>query len=410
MNTEKRRFHPARMILLSCLLMNGATLGIMNNCNGLFNACLRNDLGFRVGDISLLTSITQVVTALTIPFTVVFLKKDKMHLYLAAAYVVACISYGCISFCNGLPLLYFLGAIRGLTGGITGGAAISILINNWFRSKKSLALGIAAASSGLVGAIANPLCSRLIASVGWRTAIWVMAGVCLMITVPFLLAFVRRTPQQMGLCPYETNEKESTKEKAAIRPLLTSSKLVLILCACIAALNSWLTQYIGHLSIYGQSVGLTLEQCAVMTSANMIGIVIMKLLLGAIGDRGGYRSVLNWGFLMAGAAFIVLMLSGGSLLSMCLGTVLFGSTSAISAILPPLMVTYLFGEANYENNLAKIMSGSYIGGTLGMTVIGYMYDFFGSYLPSLILALAMCAGCVGFGIWIQRLSSKKAVA
>ena len=48
-----RRIHPAWLILIGCILYQGGTTGILNNCLGVFYTSICADLGFRNGDLSM---------------------------------------------------------------------------------------------------------------------------------------------------------------------------------------------------------------------------------------------------------------------------------------------------------------------------------------------------------------------
>ena len=60
----------------------------------------------------------------------------------------------------------------------------------------------------------------------------------------------------------------------------------------------------------------------------------------------------------------------------------------------PLLTKYFFGIDNYARVFPKISFASNLGAAISLSMVGYIYDFFGSYLYAFIIALAMIAVCV----------------
>ena len=73
-------------------------------------------------------------------------------------------------------------------------------VNQWFRRKKSLAMSLVSAGSGLGGAAITPLIALLVFGFGWRTAA-LASGVTIIAVVVPLAFLVRRSPESMGLLP-----------------------------------------------------------------------------------------------------------------------------------------------------------------------------------------------------------------
>lgn len=138
---NKHKIHPAWGILAACILIQAGTIGIMNNCMGLFYPSICEELGIRMGDISIFSTIMQLVMAVSIPYTVLLLKKKNMKYYLAAALLICCFGFGVKGWFTSLYQFYIVGAVMGVAGSIAYGSAISVLINNWFQDKKALAFG-----------------------------------------------------------------------------------------------------------------------------------------------------------------------------------------------------------------------------------------------------------------------------
>lgn len=88
-----------------------------------------------------------------------------------------------------------------------------VLINQWFKQRSGLALGIITASGGLIGAFSSPIIGNLIANQGWRSA-YIMVGVAaIVIIVPTIIFFLRKSPQEKGLLPYGADDNNNSEKK-----------------------------------------------------------------------------------------------------------------------------------------------------------------------------------------------------
>ena len=73
-------------------------------------------------------------------------------------------------------------------------------INQWFRRRLGLAMGIAGMGMALGGTAIAPLMGFLVLSTGWRPAAFISGVVILAVVIPLSL-LIRRDPESMGLRP-----------------------------------------------------------------------------------------------------------------------------------------------------------------------------------------------------------------
>ena len=86
--------------------------------------------------------------------------------------------------------------INGALGPSTGSAAIA----QWFRLRRSLALGIYFTGSGGAGLVLIPLMGALMQAYGWRVSAVGLGASALLLTA-LVAPFVRHRPEQYGLSP-----------------------------------------------------------------------------------------------------------------------------------------------------------------------------------------------------------------
>ncbi|MBM3939709.1 MAG: MFS transporter [SAR202 cluster bacterium] len=111
----------------------------------------------------------------------------------------------------------------GVAGGIgsigTGRLVSSALVPKWFVAKRGMAMGIAAAGSGVSALVMSPLANAINEAVGWRAG-WVwMGALTLALLLPFV-PLVRRAPEDMGLLP---DNGEAPKPRPGKRSRMTAA-------------------------------------------------------------------------------------------------------------------------------------------------------------------------------------------
>ena len=127
----------------------------------------------------------------------------------------------------------------------------------------------------------------------------------------------------------------------------------------------------------------------------MIGNVVSKLIIGILSDWLGAMkaTIVMIAAIMVG---ILLLLTGSNFYLLVAGAFLFGSSYGIGAVSLPLLTKYFFGVNNYARAFPSISFASNLGAAISLSMVGYIYDFFGSYFYGFIIAMVMII--VGAGL------------
>jgi MFS family permease len=124
-------------------------------------------------------------------------------LSLIAALLLLSVSQSVYQFAAVLAVLLSLANV--LVGPITG----STLISRWFNTARGRALGVAATGTSVGGLLVPLLLETSIASVGWRSALQLLAGCVAVLALPLMVFGLRNHPSDMGLHPDGAETAES---------------------------------------------------------------------------------------------------------------------------------------------------------------------------------------------------------
>lgn len=370
-----------------------AAYSIINSLHSLFMVSVTEDLGISRTTFSIALSISGLGVAVASPFMGRLLAKGNMRLIMSICVVAA--GVGFMSYSLASSALYFciVGFMIGICVAGFSNIPISIMVTNWFYEKKGKAMGFAFAGSGLGAAVLSPVLTTIITNYGWRTA-YVIAGVLLIVlTLPFVLLFAKKSPSEKGLVPLGADKIEVTESIETEKSGLTmgeAKKTVMfwvfvlgVVCFALVAggVQMHIPAYlidIGHPAIFAGTI------FGLLSLANTVG----KLILGAVLDKFGTAGGAIYVGICMTIAMISLLLAKGQAFAY-LFAIAFGFSVVISTIGPPFMTNDIFGSKDFGAIFGIVQVFFVAAGSSGVIVSGLIYDLTDSYRVAWLFFLGL---------------------
>lgn len=388
------------IVLLSCCGLAGSSIGVSINTSGVFYEPVSQSLNILRGDFAMHMTIFSIVTALTALFVPQIIKKINYKLLLFIGITVGTLSTAAMSLGKNVGMFYILGAIRGVSTGLFSAVTLTIVINNWFSEKHGLATSIVFGTSGLVGTLLSPVLTHFISVFGWQISYVIEAVILCLLCLPALLYPYHLDPRNDGLLPYGyIEEKEQTKTESSE---FNYYKVAFISFFVYAVLTSFITGVTQHLPGFAQSIGMSASTGALLLSSAMAGNIISKIIIGILSDRIGALKA-SVAMMSINAIAVLLLVTTQSSSIMILAAFLFGACYSIGAVGLPLLTKYFFGISHYEQTFPKISFASNMGAAIALSLVGYVYDFFGSYYYAFFLVLLI----IIIGLILLFITNKK---
>jgi MFS family permease len=280
----------------------------------------------------------------------------------------------------------------GFLPGIGACAAIPLpisLITNWFVRRQGLALGIASAGIG-TGAATLPLMATFIETqFGWRTAMFVVGALILLIYIPIAM-FVIRLPENDYIAAHEGNPQIDTnhvsdsdnRDISLFQALKTSQfwSLFGILGFCILCLGLIIT----HLVPYARDTGISPMSAASLLAIMGLCSIAGRLTAGFLSDRVGATRVLFCGLFLQGV--MILWLSRMSSLGMFyFFAFLFGIAYGGNLVMIPKLTASIFGVKYMGAIYGGLSVADGIGFAIGPVLAGYLFDLASSYNDAFLI-------------------------
>jgi hypothetical protein len=274
------------------------------------------------------------------------------------------------------------------------------VVVRWFAADRARALLAVTVVAGFASTIFLPLSQALVAALGWRTALVVLAGVLAVTTVLPHALVLRRDPRDLGLHPDGAADPPAHLAGAEHRP---SAGLWATGRAALADRRfRWLAVAFGantfavivvavHLVPYLREQGHSAGFAATATGALGALSVSGRLALTGAVRRWPVSAVTAVAFgLQAGAA--LLLLAAGSTTAGAVGFVLlFGVGFGVGTISRPAMLADAYGVRDYATLAALVGIALTAAKAVGPVAAGLTRTATGSYTPVVIAVAAAAA-------------------
>jgi len=311
-------------------------------------------------------------------------------------------AYGLLPDVSTLPEIYGVYVLLGIGYSMTALVPATTLVARWFVRRRALGLALTQSGLSLGGVLLTPALAQMLKTggiemlhSGW--VFWVILA-----NVPLALAFMRPSPQAMGLLP--DGDVQDGQEDRTMTQGLSAGEAVrsrFFRWSASASILALMAQVgtIAHVFKWG------LERADAETAAITIASVafcslIGRLICGAILDRLNlYKFVLTVYLLQAATLFAMSMVKGE--LAVLAMTMLFGFTVGNILMVQPLLVAAAFGLRDFPRILSYQQLIMNFGVAMGPIAIGLIYDFGGGYGNAFVF-VSFCSLAAFAALWMAR--------
>lgn len=279
-------------------------------------------------------------------------------------------------------------------------------VARWFVRLRGRMTGLTKVGTG-VGQFAMPIvATALIASYGWRNA-YLMIGGFSLISLVMVAQLMKLDPQSIGVLPDGESDLSFDSSTKAIEESLSSQKAFRsrqfwILCFIEFAVFFCLFTIIIHIVPHARDLGMSpAVSAAVLSTIGSISIV-GRLVTGSLIDRiGGKRSLIFCFTVLIGS--LALLQLATTTWMMFLFAVFYGfAHGGFFTVMSPL-IAESFGTDALGQLFGVVLFVGTLGGTIGPTASGYIFDITGSYQAS----FATLAGFAILGLLLALLLVSK---
>jgi MFS family permease len=378
------------LIVFACAV--GMALGVATfliYAFGVFIEPLSNELGAGRGDVSLALTLGIMGNLVAAPLIGILSDRFGARRMILWGVAALSVSLAAFSFIQQLSHLYMVSVLMVLFAAGSGPITYARVISSWFDDRRGLAIGLTMAGLGIGGAIAPVLSQYLIDEYGWRMAYRYLGAIVFVVSFPLLFLFIRNRPADANdNSPQAQNNDEATppvEEGHSVRDAARQSAFwYMAIGFLLVALGN--SGGLVHLPPLLTDAGLTPQRAAAYAGVMGIGVTIGRAAAGYMLDlfHAPYVAV---AFLLGPVIAYVSFLSGIDPELVLIPVLLFGIGIGAEFDVIPYLITRYFGMKNFGAIYGLQILTFSIGTGMGPAVMGFGYDKYGSYAPTLMFAL-----------------------
>ncbi|MFZ2463450.1 MAG: MFS transporter [Caldibacillus thermoamylovorans] len=394
MTTNKRGVHYAWFILFALCIIVGLGRGGLNNSGGLFLTPVSEDLGIGIGSLTLYMSISSVATMVFLPIAGKMLAKYDIRMVLVVAVLLQAGSFAAFGLMNSVWGWYIFAVPMAVGAIFVATMAGPVLLNQWFSKRTGFAIGVMMAASGGIGAIIQPIIGNVIGNQGWRTAYIGTGLAVIIISIPIILALIRK-PKDKNALPYgaeESNKAENVEKQEEVKGVsIQDARKSLAFYSLILFffLITSFGSFAMHIPTYAMSLGHNVAFAGSVMSAFMIGMLVGSLAFGFLSDTIGAKNTALLAMAIGIISITLLLFLSHLNFVLILAVGLFGFVAASIGTLGPVLTSAIFGNKDYSQIYSNVSLGLAVAGIVALPIYGYIYQFTGTYKAALYAIIVM---------------------
>ena len=391
---KKPRFFYGYVIVAACFLVMVVMHGAFNSF-GVFFTPLEDEFNCTRAVLSGANSVAFIIMGVSALLLGMLSDRFGPRVILTISGILFGAGYMLMSQVSAIWQIYMFLSLAGI--GLSAADIVPLAtVVRWFVRKRGTLSGIMKVGTGL-GMMTVPfISSLLIGAYGWSSS-YLILGITVLVAVVPLAQLVRRDPREMGLLPdgdIKTPDSNIslTEEGLSFLESLKTRQLWMVCAFYMAVVYCGMTN-LTHIVPYAE--GLDIPRTTAATVVSTYGAVSMggRLVMGFLGDRLGHKRTMVICLIIAVVGMAWLQ-AADELWKLYLFAAVYGfSHGGFFTLISPL-IAGLFGTRSQGSLLGIVILSGTVGGSIGMTLSGYIFDVTGSYAIAFIILL----GLVIFGL------------
>lgn len=388
-----KRIHYGWFVCIGCALLLFCTSGLSVNAFTVYQPYILLKHAFTNTQSSTIITVRSLFSFVAMFFTGRYYKIFTLRTGIAISGILIVLGFVLFGMASGYAVCCAAAALIGLGYGFGTMIPVAIVLDHWFMQKRTFAIGICSACTGLSTLGIPSFLTWLIESYGLRTAFFSEA-VCIAVLLLIAVLLIRDFPSNLNMQPYGFGQSSAEQLRRNNTPLKTlSSGHWVLIWFMLLLLGPMMNVGYSHLTVLISTEGFNPQLTALSITVSGVALTAGKFLFGWMSDKiGTYRC--NWIFgtvLIAGLVLCCVIRANTVilLLAMCC----YGGGLATTSVGLTAWAGDLSVPEQYDTNVRKFQLGYAAGTFLFSSLPGALADHFnGSYIPAYVFFI----GCAIF--------------
>ena len=385
---QGKKIHYAWFTLIGSMITVFCCIGLGANAFTAFQPYIISRNGFTNAQSSMILTVRSLFAFLGMLFNGFYYKKISYRNGMALACLTAAVAFVLFGFAKSYASYLAAAALLGCGYGLGSMIPCAIVIGNWFQKKRTLALSLCIAVTGLSTFGIPTLITNTIESHGLPTAFWGTSAATVVLGI-LCWILVRDVPEDKGLTAYGSDDpavRESFAHKTGVMD--RTGWIVMAPVMFFSGIIS--TTSFVHLTVHAVSSGYTTQTAALGMTVVGIALTVGKLFFGTYAEKTStYRA--NWvnGFFLVAGALLCCLFNGNKFLFYA-GIGIYGLGFALPTVGCSAWASDLSSTDQYAANVRRFNTLNGAGNLVFSSIPGIIADRNGgSYKPAYMIFAVM---------------------
>ncbi|MBE6909299.1 MAG: MFS transporter [Ruminococcaceae bacterium] len=401
-----KHIHYAWWVCVGCALLLFCTSGLAVNAFTVYQPYILKVNGFTNAQSSTLITIRSLFTFLSMLSAGLYYRHFSLRAGMTIAGMTVALGFLTFALAGNYAVYCAAAALVGLGYGVGTMIPIAILLDRWFLTDRTLALGACSAVTGLSTLGIPSMLTALIEEYSLRAGFLVgSAAIALLTLVSW--ALLRNKPAELGLAPYAHGEAAAVRRRRGGADLTKGDWAVL--APTLLLIGAVTSVGYSHLTVHMSAMGYSPHVAAFGITVSGIALMLGKIAFGWVSERAGMYAG-NWIFgliLVAGLVLLCLPVKNSALLYLAMAA--YGVGLSLTTVGLTAWAGDWSTEERYDSTVGRFQIGYSGGGLLFSSLPGILADRSGgSYRPAYLFFLA-CAVCMLLTVQFIYLRKRKGI-
>jgi MFS family permease len=269
----------------------------------------------------------------------------------------------------------------------------TLLVNQWFISRRGLAIAIMGLGMVFSTAILPPLARLLIDSIGWREAYAFLGTMSMVLVVVPAVLFVRNRPEDIGLFPDGKPhpplvEARQAKPRSGRDRRVLSTPAFWLLALPLATPSLVSTALMFHQTSIFVENGLSANLAAGVFVIYAAASAVTSMIAGVVVDRTGPKIL--FGLVMAlFIVSLVLAVAIDSIFFAALYIVVLGIAGGFHSVVQGVIWAHYYGRHRLGRIQGTATTIGICGSAVGPLPLALLHDMTGTYTAGIVVMVAL---------------------
>lgn len=383
----RRRLHYGWLVCAGCALLLFCTSGLCVNAFTIYQPYILRQNGFTNAQSSLIVTVRSLFGFGAMLLSGIYYKKLSLRAGMGVAGGLVALAFFLFGGARSFAAYLGAAACAGVGYGLGTMIPVSVAMERWFIEKRTTAVGLCSAVTGLSTLGLPTLLTHLIERRGMAFTFRAeAAAIALLALMSFLL--IRSRPSDVGLEPYGSWDSVG-HDKALRRGGRLTRGHWLLLVPMLLCVGGFTSVGYSHLTVLAQSEGFQPHTIALAITISGVALMVSKFGYGWLTERLTARRT-NWIFgALLTAGLVLCCVTRGSAVMLFAAMIVLGFGLPLGTVGLTAWAGDLSRPEEYDDTIRRFQTCYAAGGMVFSTMPGLLADAFGgSYVPAYIVFAA----------------------